>query len=87
MPNTKSAERRMRNSERKHLHNRSILSHLRNLEKDYRALVTTGKKDDAAKSLRDVTSAYDKAVKSGVVHRTTADRKKSRLAMTMARVK
>jgi ribosomal protein S20 len=57
------------------------------LEKDYRALVTTGKKDDAAKSLRDVTSAYDKAVKSGVVHRTTADRKKSRLAMTMARVK
>ena len=87
MPNTKSAERRMRNSERKHLHNRSILSRLRNLEKDYRALVTTGKKDDAAKSLRDVTSAYDKAVKSGVVHRTTADRKKSRLTITLARVK
>jgi small subunit ribosomal protein S20 len=87
MPNTKSAERRMRNSARKHLHNRSILSRLRGLEKDYRALATAGKKDDAAKSLRDVTSAYDKAVKSGVVHRATANRKKSRLTLTLARVK
>jgi len=87
MPNTKSAERRMRNSQRKHLHNRSILSRLRGLEKDYRALVTAGKKDEAAKSLRDVTSAYDKAVKSGVVHRAAANRKKGRLAIALARVK
>jgi small subunit ribosomal protein S20 len=77
----------MRNSARKHLHNRSILSRLRGQEKIYRALVTAGKKDEAAKSLRDVTSAYDKAVKSGVVHRTTANRKKSRLTLTLARVK
>ena len=42
MPNTKSAERRMRNSARKHLHNRSILSRLRKLEKNYRQLVATG---------------------------------------------
>ena len=87
MPNTKSAERRMRNSARKHLHNRSILSRLRGLEREYRTLVTAGKKDEAAKSLRDVTSAYDKAVKSGVVHRSTANRKKSRLTTSLARIK
>jgi small subunit ribosomal protein S20 len=87
MPNTKSAERRMRNSARKHLHNRSILSHLRGLEKDYRALVTAGKKDAAVKALRDVTSAFDKAVKSGVVHRTTANRKKSRHTVALNGVK
>jgi len=44
MPNTKSAERRMRGNERKHQHNRSIKSNLRNVEKDYRALLTAGKK-------------------------------------------
>ena len=87
MPNTKSAERRMRNSERKHLHNRSIISRLRNLEKGYRQLLAEGKKTEAAKALSDVNSATDKAVKSGVVHRTTANRKKSRHAVALNRVK
>lgn len=84
MPNTKSAERRMRNSARKNLHNRSIASNLRRLEKEFRAVVTAGKKDEAAKLLPGVHSAYDKAVKSGVVKRPTANRKKSRLAVTLA---
>ena len=87
MPNTKSAERRMRNSERKHLHNRSIISHLRQLEKGYRQLLLEGKKAEATKALSDVNSATDKAVKSGVVHRTTANRKKSRHAAGLNRVK
>jgi len=87
MPNTKSAERRMRNSARKHLHNRSITSRLRKLEKQYRQLVTAGKKDEAARSLRDVASAFDKAVKSGVVHKATADRKKSRHSLALNRIK
>ena len=84
MPNTKSAERRMRSNERKQLHNRSIMSKLRRLEKDYRGLVTGGKKDEASKALSGVHSAFDKAVKSGVVPRATANRKKSRLALALA---
>jgi small subunit ribosomal protein S20 len=87
MPNTKSAERRMRNSERKRTHNRSIISSLRNLEKNYRALLAAGKKDEAVKALRDVASAFDKGVKSGVVHRTTANRKKSRHTAALNRLK
>lgn len=87
MPNTKSAERRMRGNERKHLHNRSIASHLRKLEKNYRELVTAGKKEEAAKALPQVASALDKAVKSGVVHRATASRKKSRHATALNRAK
>ena len=83
MPNTKSAERRMRNSERKQLHNRRVKSGLRRLEKDYRALLTTGKKDEAAKLLPGVHSALDKAVKSGALPRPTANRKKSRLAVAL----
>jgi small subunit ribosomal protein S20 len=87
MPNTKSAERRMRNSERKNLHNRSIKSKLRGLEKSFRTLVTGGKKDEASKALPGVHSSFDKAVKSGVMARATANRKKSRLALTLAAVK
>ena len=84
MPNTKSAERRMRNSARKTLRNRSIKSSLHTLENSYLALLSAGKKDDAAKQLRTLTSAFDKAAKSGAVHRATADRKKSRLALRLA---
>lgn len=87
MPNTKSAERRMRNSNRKHLHNRSVKSKLRGLEKGFRALITGGKKDDASKALSGVHSAFDKAVKSGVLPRATANRKKSRLALALAAAK
>ena len=85
MPNTKSAERRMRNSARKNLQNSSVKSKLRRLEKGFRAAVTEGKKEDAAKLLPSVHSAYDKAVKSGVVSRPTANRKKSRLALSLKR--
>lgn len=85
MPNTKSAERRMRGNERKHLHNRSVMSKLRRVEKEFRTLVSGGKKDEASKALPGVHSAFDKAVKSGVVPRATANRKKSRLALALAK--
>ena len=87
MPNTKSAERRMRSSERKHLHNRSVISKLRGLEKEFRGFIAGGKKADASKALPGVHSAFDKAVKSGVLPRATANRKKSRLAHALAAVK
>ena len=87
MPNTKSAERRMRNSARKNLRNRSVKSRLHTLENHYLELLSAGKKDDAARELRSLSSAFDKAAKGGVVHRATADRKKSRLALRLARAK
>jgi small subunit ribosomal protein S20 len=77
----------MRNSARKRLHNRSLKSRLHSLEKGYLDLVAKGNKDDAAKALRNISSAFDKAAKTGVVHRSTADRKKSRLAVRLTKVK
>ena len=87
MPNTKSAERRMRNSARKRLHNRSIKSSLHQLEKKYVALLTAGKKEDAGKSLQAVSSAFDKAAKKGVIHKSMASRKKSRLTARLNAMK
>ena len=87
MPNTKSAERRMRNSARKNLRNRSMKSRLHTLERNYLENVAAGKKDDAAKQLQALSSAFDKAAKAGVVHRAAANRKKSRLAIRLAKAK
>ena len=84
MPNTKSAERRMRSSARKQARNRSTKSRLHTLERNYLQLVGAGNKDEAAKALPAVSSAFDKAAKAGVIHRATADRKKSRLALRLA---
>ena len=76
----------MRNSRRKHQHNLNVKSRLRRLEKKYRAVLAAGEQGEAAKLLPGVNSAYDKAVKSGVLHRAAADRKKSRLSLALNRV-
>jgi small subunit ribosomal protein S20 len=86
MPNTKSAERRMRNSARKQVRNTSVKSRLKSAEKGYLELVNAGKKDEAATALRTVASYYDKAAKTGIVHSRTASRKKSRLALRLNKV-
>ncbi len=77
----------MRNSARKKMHNRSVKTRLRSLEKGYQQLLQAGKKEDAAKAYQQLTSAIDKAAKVGVVHRATADRKKSRLAIQLTKTK
>jgi small subunit ribosomal protein S20 len=87
MPNTKSAERRMRSNARKNLHNRIVKSRLHTLERSYLDILSAGKKEDAAKQLRVLSSAFDKAAKAGVMHRAAANRKKSRLALRLARAK
>ena len=87
MANTKSAQRRMRNSARKQLHNRSIATRLHSLEKKYQETVTAGKKDDATKAFQVVVSAWDKAAKTGNVPKARADRKKSRLAIQLSKLK
>ena len=73
----------MRNSARKKLHNRSIKSRLKTLERAYADALTGGKKDDASTAYRKLSSAFDKAAKSGVIHKSKANRKKSRLAVKL----
>jgi small subunit ribosomal protein S20 len=87
MPNTKSAERRMRNSERKHGQNKSVKSRLKTLEKNFLASVKGGKKEDAVHAFRAASSGFDKAAKTGVIHSSTASRKKSRLGTRLAALK
>ena len=87
MPNTKSAERRTRSNARKHDRNLSTKSRVKSFEKRYLEALKSGDKAVAATALRAYASTVDKAVKSGVVHKATASRKKSRLAVRLAALK
>lgn len=87
MPNTKSAERRMRNSARKKLQNRSVKSRLKTLERAYAESIKGGKKEAATEAFRKLSSAFDKAAKTGVIHKSKASRRKSRLSVKLATTK
>lgn len=84
MPNTKSAERRMRNSARRATRNRQVKGRLKTLGAGLETLLKDGKKEEAMAQYREVCSALDKAAKRGVIHWGNADRKKSRLASRLA---
>jgi small subunit ribosomal protein S20 len=87
MPNKKSAERRMRSSVRRKIRNRKVKVSLKDLGRDLDALVKAGKKEEATAAYRKISSALDKAAKTGVVPKATASRKRSRLALALNKVK
>ena len=80
MANTKSAMKRIRQSEKRRVRNRTIRSQVRTAVKTARGAGGDALRTAVAEAIR----ALDKAVTKGVVHRNTAARKKSALARRLA---
>jgi small subunit ribosomal protein S20 len=80
MPNHKSAEKRVRQNERRRLVNRSNRTRLRSSIKDLRGALD-GDAKQAVGLLTKTVSEIDKAVQKGVLHRNAAARHKSRLTV------
>ncbi|MEK6333494.1 MAG: 30S ribosomal protein S20 [Acidobacteriota bacterium] len=80
MPNHKSAEKRVRQNERRRLVNRSNRTRLRSSVKELRSALDSDAKQ-AATLLPRTVSEIDKAVQKGVLHRNAAARHKSRLTV------
>jgi small subunit ribosomal protein S20 len=78
MPNHKSAEKRVRQNEKRRL-NRSNRSALRTSIKKLRAALAGSDKTGLNELLPETISKIDKAVQKGVLHRNAAARYKSRL--------
>lgn len=79
MPNTKSAKKALRSSQKKQEYNHVRKIAVRNALQDLRkSIVESPKKSQEA--LSKAFSALDKAVKTNFMKKGTADRKKSRLA-------
>ncbi len=79
MPNIKSAEKRVRITQQRSLHNMSLKSALRTTIKKFEVAVAQSDLEQARIALRIATRALDKAATKGIIHRNTAGRKKSRL--------
>jgi small subunit ribosomal protein S20 len=79
MPNHKSAEKRVRQSERRRTINRHNRAKLRTAVKKLRGALSGTDKSQATALLPTTVSEIDKAVQKGVLHRNAAARHKSRL--------
>ncbi len=79
MANTRSALKRMRQSEKRRVRNAAVRSTVRTAVKGARAAISASSGEEARASLARAIRLLDKAVTKGVVHKNTAARKKSRL--------
>jgi small subunit ribosomal protein S20 len=78
MANTKSAAKRARQTQRRALRNRQVLSRIRTLSK------RAGNANTQAADIAALISAIDKAAKRGIIHRNAAVRRKARLTRVRA---
>lgn len=86
MPNTKSAIKALRVSERKAVVNERRRKTMREVLKDIKKLSGEKKKDEANSLLSKAYKAIDKAAKQGVIKKNTAARKKSRLSAAIKKI-
>lgn len=82
MPNIQSAKKRVKVSAKKNLRNRMVKSGVKTAVKKFSAVLAADA-SAAGVQLSATTSAIDKAVAKGIMHKNTANRKKARLAIAM----
>jgi small subunit ribosomal protein S20 len=85
MPNTKAAKKALRSSTRKNEINTARKWKIKNSLKNLRKVLATEPMTYQT-ALSSAFSQLDKAVKSNLIHRNKADRKKSRLAKLVSKV-
>lgn len=79
MANHKSAEKRIRQNEKRNTINRANRSKLRTQIKKLRTALGAHDKTASGEALAPTVSLIDKMVNKGIIHRNTAARYKSRL--------
>jgi small subunit ribosomal protein S20 len=87
MANHFSALKRARQTERRTARNRGNTSRLRSALRNMREALNKGEKSAAAQAFTQTSSALDKAIQKGVLHKNTAARYKSRLNARLVALK
>ena len=77
MPNNAAAKKRMRQEQKRRLHNRSVKSLVKTQITKARQAIALDENSEEA--VRAAVSELDRAAKKGVIHRNNAARRKSRL--------
>ena len=78
MPNTKSAEKALRQSQKRRIKNLGKAGAYKNAVKQFKKYMAAGNTDEARKLLPMVYKKLDKAAKAGVIKKNKAARLKSR---------
>lgn len=87
MANTKSALKRIRQSEKRRLHNRHYRNRTRTFIKQARAAIEAGDVAEAEEAVRVAQKELDMTAKKGIIHKRNADRRKSRLMQSLNAMK
>ncbi|MDR0536013.1 MAG: 30S ribosomal protein S20 [Puniceicoccales bacterium] len=87
MANIKSSEKDIRRTEKRTAANKAVRSRLKTLTKTAREAVKGNDTDKAKAAVATTASAFDKAAKTGIVHKNKANRLKSQLAKAAAKTK
>jgi small subunit ribosomal protein S20 len=80
MPNTRSAEKRVRKTERRTAVNKARKSEIRTAVRKAEEALASGDKDAAKAALKAAEPQIMRGVSKGVIHKNTGSRKVSRLA-------
>lgn len=86
MPNIKSAIKRVSVNEKKNLQNRMIKSKIATMIKKFETAVENKEVEEAKKLFSEVVALLDGAAKDNVIHKNSASRKQSRLAVKLATI-
>jgi small subunit ribosomal protein S20 len=82
----KSAIKRQKQTEKKHEINKSAKSMLKTLAKKVEQAVEAKNADVAKEAMVKAMKAYDKAASQGILHKSTASRKISRLSTKVSKI-
>ncbi len=83
MPNLKTSIKDLRSTKRKTVYNDRLRNRVKKSIKSFQSNISTGEKEKAEKSLKQVYKVLDKASKKNVINKGKASRKKSRLAVQL----
>ncbi|MDO9541770.1 MAG: 30S ribosomal protein S20 [Kiritimatiellia bacterium] len=84
MPNIKSAEKRMRTSEKARVRNKAVRSAISTMRRRLLELLVAKDKEKIGAAFRQYCSVLDKAVKKGVIKKQKSVRRKRRAAAKIA---
>ena len=84
MANTKSAKKRIRQTEKRTARNRHYISGSRTHVKKVHNLIAEGKIDEAEEAAKQAYSKLDKAARKKIIHSKNAARRKGRLMAAVA---
>ena len=82
----KSGLKRKRQSEKLHETNKSVKSMLKTIAKKVEQAIEAKNAATAKEALTKAMQAFDKAASSGVIHKSTASRKVSRLSSKVSKI-